>query len=207
MKRLSKLFTPIKIGTMEVKNRIAYAPTGTMFENPDSTFSDLDFDFYGSLAKGGVGMIIIGITAVDPIGRAGFTVPGLWDDKFIPGWKELAATVHAHGAKLVPQLHHAGRQTTSMVGGLVAPSALPCPMCKEIPRELTIGEIEELIDKFADAAVRAKKAGCDAVEVHGAHGYLIAQFISRYANRRTDEYGGDLEGGVKFPVEVLKRIK
>ncbi|MFC1926665.1 FAD-dependent oxidoreductase [Chloroflexota bacterium] len=207
MTELSRLFTPIRIGSMEVKNRLVYAPTGVMFENQDSTFSELDYDFYENLARGGVGMIIVGITAIDLAGRAGINVPGIWDDKFISGWKKLADLVHAHGTRLVPQLHHAGRQTTSMVGTIVAPSAIPCPMCKEMPKELTIDEIEGLEEKYAEAARRAKEAGCDAVEFHGAHGYLVAQFMSPYSNRRTDKYGGSLEGRLRFAVETIKRIK
>lgn len=208
MRELRKLFTPAKIGTMEVKNRIVYAAAGILYEAPDSTLTDMDFDFYGALAKGGVGMITVGIVAVEPIGRSCPGVPGLWDDKFIPGWKQLADVVHGHGGKLIAQLHHAGRQTGSyLVGDIVAPSALPCPVCKETPRELTVEEIEELVERFGQAARRAREAGCDGIELHGTHGYLLAQFISHYSNKRSDEYGGSLENRLKFPIDIIKRIR
>ncbi len=208
MKSLTRLFTPGRIGSMEVKNRIDYAPAGILYEAPDSTLTDMDFDFYGALAKGGVGMITVGIVAVESIGRSCPGVPGLWDDKFIPGWQQLAHVVHAYGAKLIAQLHHAGRQTGSyLVGDIVAPSPIPCPVCKETPRELTGEEIEGLVDKFGQAALRAAEAGCDGIELHGAHGYLLAQFISRYSNKRSDEYGGSLANRLKFPCDIIERIR
>jgi len=208
VKTFRKLFTPARIGSMEVKNRIVYAPAGMLYEATDSTLTEMDFDFYGALAKGGVGMITVGIVAVEPIGRSCPGVPGLWDDGFIPGWKHLAEVVHAYGAKLVAQLHHAGRQTGSyLVGDMVAPSPLPCPVCKETPRELTVQEIEDLVEKFGQAARRAAEAGCDGVELHGANGYLLAQFISHYSNKRSDEYGGSLEDRLKFPIDIVKRIR
>lgn len=208
MRTLERLLSPARIGTMEVKNRIVYAPAGILFEAEDSTLTNRDFEYYETLAKGGVGTITIGVVAVDPAGRSCPRVPGLWDDRYVPGWKHLADVVHAHGAKLVPQLHHAGRQTGSfLVGDLVAPSALPCPVCRETPRELTIAEIEELVEKFGQAARRAAEAGCDGIELHGANGYLLAQFISHYSNKRSDVYGGTLEDRLKFPTDIIKRIR
>ena len=107
------------------------------------------------------------------------------------------------------QLQHSGRQTMSMLSGMqpVAPSPVPCPVNKELPRELTVAEIRDLVEKFGDAAVRTKQAGFDGVEIHGAHGYLVAQFMSSYSNKRTDEYGGDFTGRAKFAVELIQNIK
>ncbi len=209
MKKFEKLFEPIKIGTMEVKNRFVVPPMGTNFANPDGSVSQQLIDYLVSRAKGGYGLIIVEVTAIDPLGKAIPLQPGIWDDKFIPGWKKLVDEVHKYGAKIAVQLHHAGRQTTREVIGAqpVAPSPIPCPVDREMPRELTTEEVYELIEKFGDAARRARDAGFDAVEVHGAHGYLIAQFMSAYSNKRIDEFGGDFKGRMKFPVEIVKNIR
>ena len=203
------LFTPMKIGRMEVKNRIVFAPMGTHYDASDSTITERSIDYYAARAKGGVGAIIVGAVAIDPIGRGGRGVPGLWEDKFIPGWRQLADAVHAGGGKVLPQLFHAGRQTFERaVGGqVVSSSPIPCPVCKNMPHELTVEEIEDLVEKFGEAAVRARKAGCDGVELHGAHGYLIAQFMSPRTNKRTDEYGGTLEDRLRFALEIVNSIK
>jgi 2,4-dienoyl-CoA reductase-like NADH-dependent reductase (Old Yellow Enzyme family) len=118
--------------------------------------------------------------------------------------------VHDHGAKIICQLVHAGRQTRpSSIKGLqpVAPSAIPCKFLNVVPRELTTPEVEEVIQKFIDAAGRVKTAGYDGVELHGAHGYLIAQFMSRSSNKRTDKYGGDFKNRMNFPLEIIRGVK
>ncbi len=203
------LLSPIKIGTMEVRNRFVVPPMGTNFANPDGSVSKQLIDYLAARSKGGYGLIIVEVTAIDPLGKAIPWQPGIWDDKFVPGWKELVDEVHKYGAKIVVQLHHAGRQTTHEVIGSqpVAPSPIPCPVDREIPRELTTEEVYDLIEKFGDAAVRARDAGFDGVEVHGAHGYLIAQFMSAYSNKRIDEFGGDLTSRMKFPVDIVKNIR
>jgi len=203
------LFSPIRIGCMEVPNRFAVPPMGTNLANPDGTVSQDLIDYWEARAKGGFGLLIVEVTAIDPLGKAIMNQPCLYDDSFIPGFKKLADTVHRYGAKLAVQLHHAGRQTTSPIIGQqpVAPSAIPCPVSKEMPRELSTCEVYELIEKFGDAALRARLAGADAVEVHGAHGYLVAQFMSAYSNKRVDEFGGTFENRMRFPVEIIKNIK
>lgn len=203
------LLSPVKIGTMEVRNRFVVPPMGTNFANPDGSVSKQLIDYLAARSKGGYGLIIVEVTAIDPLGKAIPWQPGIWDDKFVPGWKELVDEVHKYGAKIVVQLHHAGRQTTHEVIGSqpVAPSPIPCPVDREIPRELTTEEVYDLIEKFGDAAVRARDAGFDGVEVHGAHGYLIAQFMSAYSNKRIDEFGGDLTSRMKFPVDIVKNIR
>jgi 2,4-dienoyl-CoA reductase-like NADH-dependent reductase (Old Yellow Enzyme family)/thioredoxin reductase len=122
---------------------------------------------------------------------------------------KLTERIHKYGAKIVAQIYHAGRQTNHFVIGSqpVAPSPIPCPSNQEIPHELTVKEIKEIVEKFGDCAFRAKKAGFDGVEIHGAHGYLIAQFMSPYSNKRTDEYGGSLYNRMRFPLEIISNIR
>ncbi|WP_026485734.1 oxidoreductase [Caldanaerobius polysaccharolyticus] len=208
--RFSMLFSPIKIGTMEVKNRFVVPPMATGLARPDGSPTDAHVTYFATRAKGGYGLLIVEATAVDPLGKGSpWDEPGIWDDSFIPAWKKIVDEVHKYGAKIAIQLHHAGRQTThdKINGQPVAPSPIPCPIEREIPRELTTEEVYELIEKFGDAARRARDAGFDAVEVHGAHGYLIAQFMSPYTNKRIDEFGGDFMSRMKFPVEIVKNIR
>lgn len=209
MDSLRKLFSPVRIGAMEVKNRIVMPPMGSCFATADGEVTERMINYYEARAKGGVGLIIIEVTAVDPLGRAILFQLGVWDDKHIPGLSNLAKAIHAQGVKAVVQLHHAGRQTYAIIAGgqPVAPSPIPCPLVKEVPRELTIKEVEELIEKYAEGARRVKEAGFDGIEIHGTHGYIVAQFMSAYSNKRVDEYGGDLRGRLKFPLEIIRRIR
>jgi 2,4-dienoyl-CoA reductase-like NADH-dependent reductase (Old Yellow Enzyme family)/thioredoxin reductase len=158
-----------------------------------------------------VGTIITEVTCVDhPLGVTGPTNLTLHDNSYIGGHNELVEAVHDHGAKIICQLVHAGRQTRpSSIKGLqpVAPSAIPCKFLNVVPRELTTPEVEEVIQKFIDAAGRVKTAGYDGVELHGAHGYLIAQFMSRSSNKRTDKYGGDFKNRMNFPLEIIRGVK
>lgn len=155
------LLSPIKIGSLEVKNRYVVPPMGTNFANPDGSVSQQLIDYYVTRAKGGYGLIIVEVTAVAPGGKAIPFEAGIWSDEQIPGWKNLVDEVHKYGAKIAVQLHHAGRQTTTEVTGEqpVAPSPVPCPVMKEMPRELSTEEVYEMIGKFRDAAVRARDAG------------------------------------------------
>lgn len=203
------LLTPIKIGSMEVKNRFVVPPMGTNYANPDGTVSQQLIDYWVARARGGYGLLEVEVTAIDPLGKAIPLQPGIWDDKFIEGWKKLCDEVHRYGAKISVQLHHAGRQTTTAITGgqPVAPSPVPCPVEKEMPRELTNDEVYELIEKFGDGARRARDAGFDAVEVHGAHGYLVAQFMSPTSNKRLDEFGGNFFNRMRFPLEIISNIR
>lgn len=208
--RFNALFQPIKIGSMEVKNRLVVPPMGTNFANDDSSISDRFIAYHRENAIGGYGLITIEVTAVSPTGKAIIRQPGLWCDEQIEGYRKLADVIHEHGAKMSVQLHHAGRQTmSSLINGQqpLAPSPLPCPFCQEIPHEMTTDEVYEMIENFIDAAERAKKAGADAVEIHGAHGYLIAEFMSTYSNRRTDEFGGSFYNRTRFPRMVVEGIR
>jgi 2,4-dienoyl-CoA reductase-like NADH-dependent reductase (Old Yellow Enzyme family) len=206
--RLRRLFSSIKIGPVEVRNRIVMLPMGTLLAEADGRPSDALINYYAARAKGGVGLIIGEITIAHRSGK-GPHILSLYDDTYIQAWKKLADTVHAHGAKIFPQLAHQGRETTSSNTGtsLLAASPIPCPCMKEMPKELTKEEIEDIAEGFGESARRAKEAGCDGVEVHGAHGYLVCNFLSPWSNKRTDEYGGSLNGRMRFPLEIINKIR
>lgn len=212
MQKFKKLFRPGKIGALEIKNRIVMNAMGTLLENTDGSVSDRLIGYYEARAKGGAGLIVSCHTRVVPHPRReGWMGIAIWDDKFIPGWKELVKKVHRYGAKFFIQLGHDGRQGLSVGknGQLerVAPSPISCPYVREIPRELSLEEIEGIREKFVEAAVRAKKASIDGVGLHAAHGYLLSQFISPSANKRTDKYGGSLENRLRFVIEIIKAIR
>ncbi|MGB9867655.1 MAG: FAD-dependent oxidoreductase [Bacillota bacterium] len=204
-----RLFTPIKIGAVEVSNRLVVSPMVMNYCNEDGTATERFIAYHEARARGGWGLIITEDYAVDPRGKGFARIPGLWDDSQIDSHMKLTQTVHRYGSKIVAQIYHAGRQTNRSVIGCqpVAPSPIPCPVNQEIPHELCVSEIKELVEKFGDCANRAKKAGFDGVEVHGAHGYLIAQFMSPYSNKRTDEYGGGLYNRMRFPLEIISNIR
>jgi len=165
--------------------------------------------YHEAKAKGGWGMIITEDYAVDPLGRGFKFVAGLWNDNQITSHKALPERVHKHGSVILAQIYHSGRQTSEPVINAipVAPSPIPCPFSPNVPRELTVDEIREIVGKFGDTARRAKQCGFDGVEIHGGHGYLIAQFMSLYSNKRFDEYGGNLENRARFPIEIVKDIR
>lgn len=202
------VFTPITIGKVEIKNRLVVAPMVTVFCDQDGMATERFIRYHEEKAKGGWGLITVEDYAVDPIGR-GFWTPGLWKDEQIASHSELVSRVHASGARIIAQIYHAGRQTVSALVGKqpVSASPLPCPILGEVPRELTVPEIRTIVSQFGDAALRAKKAGFDGVQVHGAHGYLIAQFMSSYSNKRCDEYGGSLLNRIRFPLEIIEDIR
>ncbi len=208
-KKFEKLFETGQIGRLELKNRMIMAPMGTVLASPDQSMSDEYMNYHFERAAGGVGLQILGVVSVDRLGAPLPCVPGLYADRFIPGMARLVDGIHERGGKCAAQLHHAGRAAYPSVieDQNVGPSAIPCLAVGVTPRELTTEEVEELVEAFGMAASRAQRAGFDAVEIHGAHGYLVAQFLSPAANKRTDRYGGSLEGRMQFVLEVLKNIK
>jgi len=210
MKALKKLFSPINIGRMEVKNRIAMAPMATDYANDDGTISQKLRDYHEARAKGGVGLITVEVTTIDGLSPYTPHTIGLWDDKLIPSMQEFTRVIHAHGAKIVPQLSHPGPESLSpFFHGIqpVGPSAVMCHSTKTMCRELSVDEIERITEQFGDAARRARESGFDGVELHAAHSYmLLGSFISALRNRRTDDYGGSIEGRLKLPLEVIKNI-
>lgn len=203
--KFEKLFEPGHIGRMSLKNRLVMPAMGTRYSDSEGFVSERLKQYHRERAQGGVGLIITEITAVEFAGPNRLTVS---DDKFIPRLKELAQLIHDGGAKVALQLWHPGRQGRSSEIGAqpVAPSPLAAPG-GEMPRELTIDEIQRLLGCYADGARRAQKAGFDAVEIHAAHGYLIAQFLSGASNHRHDEYGGSLENRARFLVQVVRAVR
>jgi 2,4-dienoyl-CoA reductase-like NADH-dependent reductase (Old Yellow Enzyme family)/NADPH-dependent 2,4-dienoyl-CoA reductase/sulfur reductase-like enzyme len=206
-----RLFTPGRIGNMELKNRIVMPPMDGGYGGADGSVTQRMIDYYVERAKGGVGLIIVHIVCVDsPQGRAGPNQISLDNDKYIGGMARLAEAIQDNGAKVVAQLHHAGRQTSvDWTDGLqpVAPSPVPCPFLKTQPRELSYDEIQSLVEKFIQAAVRLKKAGFNGAHLHGGHGYLISQFYSPISNKRNDGYGGDFQRRMRFPTEIIQGIR
>ena len=173
------LLSPGNIGTMKIKNRIVMSPMVRNFATTDGAITQSLIDHYAARAKGGAGLIIVEASYVQPSGRVWHQGIGIDDDRHIPGLGALTDAVKHWGSKIEIQLVHGGRQSTTAVSRLpvVAPSAVPCPVTGSFPRELSTQEVADLIEAFAQAARRAKIAGFDGVELHGAHGYLLNQSL------------------------------
>ena len=202
------LFEPITINKLELKNRI-YLPAMHLGMAVDFQVTDQLVDFYIERAKGGAGMIVVGNATVDEVSGF-FQYIGAHSDDFIPGLTRLAAAIQSNGAKAAVQLNHAGRYCHSaLMNGKkpVAPSALASNLTAETPDALDIAGIKRTVASFADAALRVKKCGYDAVEVLSGTGYLISEFLSPVTNKREDEYGGSLENRMRFGLEVMKAIR
>jgi 2,4-dienoyl-CoA reductase-like NADH-dependent reductase (Old Yellow Enzyme family)/thioredoxin reductase len=209
MSRLEHLFSPIRIRDMELANRAVMPPMGTWLSNDDASVGDALLAYIRRQARSGAGLIISEVACVHPSGSAGERHMGVYDDRFIPGLKRFAQAVHEAGGKAALQLHHAGRESFFLLqkGEAVGPSAVPSAVFRQTPKEMSLDLIEDVIAAFGKAAVRAREAGFDAVEVHGAHGYLLTQFLSALSNIREDRYGGDLQGRATFVIEVLKTVR
>lgn len=206
---LNHLFSPFTIKGKTVKNRCAVSAMVTNYCERDGKATERYIAYHEAKAKGGFGLIITEDYAVDPKGKGFSNVAGLWSDEQIESHSKLPERVHKYGATIIAQIYHCGRQTNEAVIGCkpFAPSAIPCPFSPDMAAELTLAQIEEIIEEFGDCARRAKKCGFDGVEIHGAHGYLVAEFISPYSNKRTDQYGGNLMNRLRFPVEIIKNIR
>ena len=202
-------FRPGKIGTLELKNRLVVPAMVTNTCTADGLPTERYMQYHEEKAKGGWGLIITEDYAITPTAGGFRDLAGLWDDSQIPAHTEFVERIHRYGAKICCQIYHAGRQTNSAVNGVqcMAPSPYKDPPSFENPREMTEDDIETVQQAYADAAVRAKKCGFDAVEIHGAHGYLINQFNSPYSNKRTDEYGGTTWKRTRFGREVIRRVR
>lgn len=205
-----KLLEPAKLGSLNLKNRFVMPPMCTRLARPDGSVTQKLIDYYVERARGGVGLIVVEYAYIDEKeSKAAIGQLGVQNDQMIPGLSELAENIKANGAAVVLQICHAGNQTTPATMGKqpVAPSPVPCKLLGVMPRELKINEIEEIQDAFAAAAARAKQAGLDGIELHGAHGYLMDQFLSPFTNLRSDRYGGSFENRASFALETLKKVK
>ncbi|MBN1652464.1 MAG: FAD-dependent oxidoreductase [Deltaproteobacteria bacterium] len=204
-----KLFSPIKINKLEIENRIAMPPFGLLYCGPDRKPSQRLLDFYQARARGGCGLLIVGGVGIDLVG-SGVMTPGIDTDERIEDWKKFADAIHSYSTKLFLQLFHAGRyQYSALANGeqSVAPSAVRSRYTNEEPRALSLSEIQDLEDKFALAALRAKKAGVDGVEIIASAGYLICQFLSPLTNKRDDAYGGSFENRTRFGRRVIEKTR
>ena len=198
------------IGPLHLKNRAVLVPMATDLADRHGVVTDRQIRYYQERAKGGVGMIIEEYTGVDDID----SIPSIHNlriarEYHVPEMEKLTDAVHMYDCKIAAQLHHAGATSNPALTGRpnLAPSAVPIAPGKPVPQEMTKDDIQRIQQKFIDAAVRCKKAGYDAVELHGAHGYLIAQFFSKYYNRRHDEYGGTVENRCRFISEIIQGIR
>jgi 2,4-dienoyl-CoA reductase-like NADH-dependent reductase (Old Yellow Enzyme family)/thioredoxin reductase len=217
------LFSPLRIGNFETANRICHVPTDISSANADGSVNQRVITYHEQIAKGGCGFIIVGASTPDrATGRPTVTCISVDEDPLIPGLAELAEAMHRHGARCAVQIQHPGRQAAWPRKDLISASdqvvELPGSAGHEVVyadaaakgksiRAMTIEEIYELAEKFAEGAWRVQQAGFDAVELHGAHGYLIAQFMSPYVNRRNDRFGGSLINRLRFVLEIMARIR
>jgi len=211
MENYELLFSPGMIGGLKTKNRVVMAALSTGYASAEGEITDRLIHYYRERAAGGAGVIIVEAAAVDdPIGKESFGQICIDHPKYISGLQRLSNIIKAYQCRAFIQLLHAGRQATSLVTGgkaPVAPSAIPCKMIKEIPRELSLTEIKHVIGKFVTAAEYAHQAGFEGVELHAAHGYLLNQFLSVESNQRSDEFGGSLENRARILLEICKEIK
>ena len=200
---LDTLFSPEKIGKVEIKNRIVRSATYTRSATDDGYVTDHLIKYYTDLAEGGTGLIITGIVSIDEVGKAGRGQACLFDDSYIEGQKKLVDAVHEYSeVKIAPQLSHAGRQGRI----LVAPSPVLFQVNKKMPKELTNEEIYEVIKNFVNAGRRAYESGYDMIQLNAGHGWLLCNFLSPYTNKRNDEFGGDLQNRTKILVDIYNGI-
>lgn len=206
-----KLFSEGRIGKVTLKNRLVMSPMGIGLANLDGSPSEDMIAYYEARAAGGAGLIIPEITRVNDVHGAGLMRQlSVTQDRHIEPLSRLAAAVHKHGSKIFIQLHHPGRETvTALLGGqpTVSASDIPCKYLQQPTRALTTEEVKELVGQFVEGAVRVQKAGCDGVELHCAHGYLLQQFLSPYTNKRVDEYGGSFENRLRIVTEIIAGIR
>ncbi|MBF0301814.1 MAG: NADH:flavin oxidoreductase, partial [Desulfamplus sp.] len=205
---MDPLFQPININFLSVKNRI-FMPAMHLNMADNFQVTDQIVDFYIERAKGGAGMISVGYATVDELSGNSLNI-GAHKDEFIEGLSRLASAIKDNGARSCVQLNHSGRYNMSFfLNGEkpVAPSPIASNLTREVPRELEKDDIKNIIKRFADAALRVKKAGFDAVEILSGTGYLISEFLSPLTNHRTDEYGGSFENRIRFGIEIMLAIR
>ncbi|HYC46817.1 MAG TPA: NADH:flavin oxidoreductase/NADH oxidase [Burkholderiales bacterium] len=221
----SKLFSPLTIRGLTLRNRIVVSPMLT-YSAVNGHASDWHLAHLAQFAAGGAGLVFMESTKIHPAGCSTPRDTGLWKDEFIPQMKRITALVKRNGAPIALQLGHSGRKARRSVPWegrvpmaqcpgvdhgetweLIGPSAIPHGEKYSTPREMTKDDIRAMADAWAQGARRANDAGFDVLEIHGAHGYLIHQFLSPHANKRTDEYGGSMENRMRFAIEVVRAVR
>ena len=204
------LCTPIIIKNKEIRNRIVMPPMVCFsWAGEDGFVTEKHIRHYEARAKGGTGLIIVEATCINRYGRLSSDQLGIWSDEHIEGLRQISQACHKHGATVLIQIHHAGAKTPRDVAEVaLAPSRYPehTDTDRQV-QELSVEEIKAIQQDFLKAAQRAKEAGFDGVELHGAHGYLISQFASAITNKRTDQYGGPLENRMRFALEIIQQLK
>ncbi len=209
------LYSPIKFRNIELQNRWVMSPM-CMYSAIEGMPNDFHLVHYGSRAQGGTGLLIAEATGVVPEGRITNGCTGIWNDEQAESFRRIVDFVHQHSkSKIGIQLAHAGRKASTWNGKqisleegwqTVAPSPIPYMEGERIPHELSVEEINALVQRFKEAAQRAVNAGFDVIEIHAAHGYLLHQFLSPLSNNRTDEYGGSFENRCRFLLEVVEAV-
>jgi len=205
---LATLLDPLLVRGFSIRNRIVLPPMATGLAGSAGEVTGPLIEHYRARSRC-VGMVIVEHSYVSIEGKAGPHQLGVWSDELIPGLSRLATAIREQGAVAVIQINHAGGKADPRASGTkpIAPSPVAVPGGFETPREMSVGDIERVVGRFAEAAERAVKAGFDGVEVHGAHGFLLSQFLSPITNRRRDEFGGSLEGRMRFPLMVVEEVK
>lgn len=203
------LWDSIHLGSLELKNRLVFLATHLGYCQEDGAVTDRLIAFYEDRARNGPGLIIVGGCYIEHLGMSGPTMIGISRNEHVEGLSRLVDTVHDHGVPAAAQLYHAGRYAHSLVLGqqAVSSSAVKCRLTRETPRPLSLDEISHTVHNYGQAALRAKRAGFDSVEILGSAGYLINQFMAKATNLREDEYGGPLESRARFALEVVRSVR
>jgi 2,4-dienoyl-CoA reductase-like NADH-dependent reductase (Old Yellow Enzyme family)/thioredoxin reductase len=206
---MKHLFSPYSIKNCELKNRIVMPGLASFLIEDDGSITEHTIEHYRLRAAGGPAMVIMEACSVSPEGIVSPHQSRIYDDRFIEGLSKIAGVIKSEGAVAAVQIHHGGRQISAKVikQKPFAPSSLPCPTIRGEVTPLSVNGIQELVQKFGDAAARAVESGFELIEIHGAHGYLINQFLSRFSNIREDEYGGDIAGRTRFAKEIVQEVK
>ena len=207
---ITELFTPYKIGTCTIPNRLVVPAMVMNLCTEDGMITERYIRYMEEKAKGGWGLLITEDYGVNEHAKGYRCIPGLFNDEQIPGNIRLTETIHQYDSKIFAQIYHAGRQSRHLVNGNVqpvAPSAIKDTFCLDLPKELTVDEIHQIVKDFGSTARRVKESGFDGLEIHAAHGYLICEFLSPFTNKRVDEYGGCFENRVRFLDEIYAEIR
>lgn len=206
---MKDLFDKTQIKNMNLKNRFIRSATWEGLANDDGHINENILNVYSNLAKGDVGLIITSYAYITKEEKPNRGMLGIYDDSFIDDYKKLVNTIHTHDSKVMMQIVYGGSQTSYNTDEriILGPSAIPNLSTNVIPKEMTIEDIQYIVEAFANAAYRCKLAGFDGVQIHGAHGYLLSKFLDPYHNRRTDEYGGSIENRSRIIFEVYNAIR